>query len=430
MLYDVELENTLLNILLQDNEQRIKILQHNEYHHIFYEKKNQLLYELMLNMYNDSKPIDSILILEEWNRQILAFKDDLPIQHIIAISNIRESFVHCNCISYFKILIDLYQRRKIVELLDNIDIAAKEKQVSIEDIIVGIQNEIIDVIQINLEQDTAIQIAQKSLFKNNSADRIYTYIPSIDKHIKGILRGECTIIGARALHSKTALCIQIAINNLLRGKKVLYITTNENRIDIVHKIYANMLNFNISKFIENKFTDIEKEKIEKLQSKIEPILENLFITKSDSVGNIIAKQNKYQADIVIVDFIQGLEEVMGSLKNTSLALIQLKKLAENSNSCCILVSQVTKDLSRRVNANPNLNDLPDTSLWESIAHHILLLNRMYKITYSIEQYNILNIQIFSKRNDSVSLDVFISPNTVRVGIVTENINYPFNLNKE
>lgn len=141
---------------------------------------------------------------------------------------------------------------------------------------------------------------------------IRTGIDNIDNILKrGILPNNYVVIGARPGCGKTALALQIAINNVLRNKKVLYITMEMGDNEIVeYRIMENLLEMpyeSIKKALKDDKVTSERLKIYQMEEKLKSLKGMLFETKiknnRELMKKIKAKIIKEKLDLVVVDYI-------------------------------------------------------------------------------------------------------------------------------
>lgn len=427
-LTNVPLEDIVLASMLKWDNVANELLSLNTTPKIFTDDRNRLLYEILLDMFESHKVIDTVTVLEHIHKYEESVKEKLLVDYYHRIQHTEVSS-NANCHYYLKLLVEYHQRRKVIWLIDEVKKNTINKSMTINEMIVLVQKTLTSTIELNFDKQNAKELSDSILStQKNKTDNILTHFDLLDNHTKGLPRGQIMVVGGRGGHSKTPFCLQVVINNLFIKKdlKILYVTTDQKPINVMQKIYSNLTGINVQKFQTNNFTDDEVHQIEIMQEIFNEYVNNLKIINTHSLGKIIAEQTQFEYDLVVIDWFQGINNIVTETSNTASVLAQFSKLAINTNCGIIIVSQLTKDVTRRVSASPILPDLPDTMLWESIAGIIVLLERVYKNTLLPKHYNLLNANIFCKINDSTELEFHLEPTTNKVGRNTL-INYPNNL---
>lgn len=212
---------------------------------------------------------------------------------------------------------------------------------------------------------------------NKPKDAIYTHLSAINRTSGGIRKGTLFIIGARPSTGKTALALNIASYNALKGKKVLMFSLEMTSSMIIERLLADECNINYTRFIDRLSSDEERIIKDYFNNRGKAIMQNLKIVDDVyNIESICSYVENERPDLVLVDFIQ----IVQSLRKTEnkRALIdyissEFKRIAKRTNCSIIVLSQLTragKDM-------PTMSDLKESGGLEQDGDCIALLHRPY-----------------------------------------------------
>ena len=210
---------------------------------------------------------------------------------------------------------------------------------------------------------------------NKEKDVIWTPLSAFNKTSGGIQKGTMFIIGARPSTGKTALALNIASYNALKGKKVLLFSLEMTSNMIIDRILSDECNISYSRFI-NKLTS-EDEKTVKcyFSNRGNALKENLkIIDDVYNVENICSYIENERPDLVLVDFIQ----IVQSLHKTENKRVlidyissEFKRIAKRTKCGIIVLSQ----LSRAGKDVPTMSELKESGGLEQDGDCVMLLHR-------------------------------------------------------
>ncbi|MEE1061288.1 MAG: DnaB-like helicase C-terminal domain-containing protein [Ruminococcus sp.] len=212
---------------------------------------------------------------------------------------------------------------------------------------------------------------------NKPKDAIYTPISAINRTSGGIRKGTLFIIGARPSTGKTALALNIASYNAIKGKKVLMFSLEMTNSMIIERLLSDECNISYARFINQLTSDEERTIRDYFNNRGKALMQNLkIIDDVYNIESICSYIENERPDLVLVDFIQ----IVQSLNKTESkrALIdyissEFKRIAKRTNCSIIVLSQLTragKDM-------PTMSDLKESGGLEQDGDCIALLHRPY-----------------------------------------------------
>jgi len=186
---------------------------------------------------------------------------------------------------------------------------------------------------------------------------IPTGFPKMDKELDGgFLRQELVVIGGPTGSGKSFLASQLVLNIAEAGFKCLYLSLEISNRTIVSRMLGSLSALKPARIVGGLLT--KKEYQRKLDAEAELLSREGFINIYDDVyelDKIIGIIKKIKADFIIIDFIQNIisigEREYERMSNTAL---KLQRLAKQTNSCVLVLSQLSNLVSREKGKSPVL----------------------------------------------------------------------------
>lgn len=201
-------------------------------------------------------------------------------------------------------------------------------------------------------------------------DYFSTGFKSLDRKILGYQKGELITIASRPDFGKTALALKSVIKNIKEGNKVLYISLNETKTEIISKILCQMHNLPLKSFLLGEVANIQKSEIKNTLRMIDKYLiieENLF---SDIQSIIHIASFKHDAKMIVIDSFDYIKN--DDLKNVNI-IKELKKLAYENNYPILLLTSIDITLEKRINKIPIISDIKESNLISEFSDKILAI---------------------------------------------------------
>lgn len=212
---------------------------------------------------------------------------------------------------------------------------------------------------------------------NKPKDVLYTNLSIFNKISGGIRKGTIFIIGARPSTGKTALALNFATYNALKGKKILFFSLEMTKDMIIERLISSECNINYNNFM-NRINENEQCIINNFFSnKGKAITENLnIIDDINAIETICSYIDNTKPELVLIDFIQivtTLSKMDNARARIDYISSELKRVAKRTNCCVIVLSQ----LSRTGKETPTMSDLKESGGLEQDGDYIALLDRPY-----------------------------------------------------
>ena len=230
---------------------------------------------------------------------------------------------------------------------------------------------------------------------------VQTGIDRIDRAIVGMTKGEISIIAGRPGNGKSTLALNITRNMILDGKKVMFISREMPRVEIVKKFLA-MHTQVPNKQMRNNASD-HREEIEKGLKFIKKYYKSLHLFDNlRSLDEGINEAKKIRPDIIIDDHIGFIEFSSRDNRDVRHRIAEVtrryKWLAKELDCSVILVSQLNRNIEHRVDKIPRLSDLAESGNLEQDAEIVMFNYYPYVYEYEEAEHGQFGQQIIIAKN--------------------------------
>ena len=375
----------------------------------FFNAELKKIYSSVLQLHNNNKPIDHIIVLEEDK----SIKEDTfydVIESIPTAANITE-YAH------------IVKNKSKLRGLQNT--ATKIIEMTSDDMIVP--DEIIDkaealVFDISKKNKTKDVLSIKELLweEYQRLEEIYrnadlysgitSGYPSLDKMISGFNPSDLIIIAARPSMGKTAFALNTAFNAASAGKSILIFSLEMSSSQILQRLLSIKSGIGIQKIKNGFLKDDDWKKLGNASNFLGNFHINIADIPNITVIEMRATARRMKAagklDMIIVDYLQLIKGSNLRIENRQQEISEisrsLKGLARELDVPVIALSQLSRAVEQRADRRPMLSDLRDSGAIEQDADIVAFL---YRDGYYNEKNDITNgdteIIIGKQRNGPV-----------------------------
>ena len=381
----------------------------------FYENQYTILFETMVELYNEGKPVDLVTLQDRLKEK------DVPPQ-ICSLEFIRDLVTavptSANVRYYAQIVKDKAVLRRLIKVAEEtanecyldkerLDIILEKTEKQVFDIV---QNrgtkEFSDIKEVVLRTIDTIEAAAKN---QGSVTGIATGFYDLDYKTAGMQPSDLVLIAARPSMGKTAFVLNIAEYAALKSNVTTCIFSLEMSQDqLVKRILA--MNSRVdSQAIRTGA--LSGEDWESLMESARIIgNSNLVIddTSAISVSELRSKCRKLKLEknlgLVIIDYLQlmtGSKKSESRQQEISEISRSLKSLAREINVPVIALSQLSRAVEQRPDKRPMLSDLRESGAIEQDADVVMFLYRDDYYNRDTEEPGVSEIIIGKQRNGPV-----------------------------
>lgn len=337
----------------------------------FYSETHRLVYQEMLNLLDENKPVDIVAVKEELRRKN-RLKD---IGGAVYLADLVSSVpTTANAVYYAKIIIEKKVLRDLMQASASIDSLARDSQ-PLNDVLEKAQELVAKVAQEISPRSEILPIKEvaeslEMIIKENiGADFPFKFEP-LRKRCDGIDRGMLTVIGGYTSQTKTTLSIQLADEFAEDGSRVAICSSETAELQIAQRIICRRCHVDSWKMRKGKLSAEDKMLV---REEVEGMDIPLWVSRISTVADVRRVVRKVKPDIVFVDHIHQMVGPGNSeYEMVSNIIIGLKKLAMDENVSMVAVSQLHRTTSEGIRP-PRLSDLRSSGRIEENAQLVLLV---------------------------------------------------------
>ena len=413
--HNIEAEQAVLGSMLTDKDavmlavEKLKI-------DSFYREDNKLIFEAMINLYNNSQPIDLVTVKDELT-SLGNFEKIGGFEYLVTLPD--QVPTTANAQKYIDIVEEKWTLRQLIKTANEIIDLGYSASEEIDVIMAGAEKKIFDIIQ-NKNQKSYTPIKDVLIESFTKLEELYnqksriTGVPTgfsdLDNKTAGLHGSDLILIAARPAMGKTAFALNIAAHAAIREKiPVAVFNLEMSKEQLVNRILCMEAMVDSNKVMTGK---LEEDDWGKLAGVVGPISDaGIYIddTPGISIMEIRTKCRKLKMEkdigLIVIDYIQ-LIQGSGNRKNSSreqeIAEISrsLKILAKELNVPVIALSQLSRAVEQRPDHRPMLSDLRESGSIEQDADIVMFLYRDDYYNPDTEEKDISEVIIAKHRAGS------------------------------
>ena len=392
--HSVEAEEQLLSACLLDGGDVVaRCLEGKIATASFYVPANRVIYEKLLQLYNDGKPIDLAVLAEELKttRQL----DEIG--GYAYLTRISGRIPTTAGASYFiEKVRELALLREIIRAATGAVEDCYGYSGGIQEFVDKVEQSMFKVTQERVGDGAkpmreptkeAMIVINKMLMKKGELTGVSTGYKDIDRYLFGLQKSEMIVLAGRPSCGKTSLAMNFAEHAALpnRGKGVatLVFSLEMSAAQLALRLLCSRSRVNMKLLRDGLLSKNGEEQQELLRTADEFSKSPLFIDDSSSLSvmELRAKARRLHAreplGLIVVDYLQLLSPTDGTVpreQQVAEASRGLKALAKELEVPVLVLAQLNRS-SEKENRAPRLSDLRESGSIEQDADVVLMLNR-------------------------------------------------------
>ena len=411
----VEAEKSVIGSMLMDRD-AITVASEILLGEDFYIKQNEILFDTMVELNNESKPVDLVTLQ---NR--LREKDVPP--EVSSMEFVRELLdsvpTSANVKYYANIVAEKAALRKLIKVNEEIENSCYSQKDSVETIMDETEKKIFKVVQKRNAGDYVpiSTVVNRALDKISTAAKnkgavtgISTGFTDLDYRTAGLQPSDLILIAARPSMGKTAFVLNIAQAMAFKQNKTVAIFSLEmSKEQLVNRLFSLQSGVDAQKLRTGNLEESDWEML--IEGATEIGQSNLIIddTPGISIGELRSKCRKYKLEhnlqCVMIDYLQlmtgsgkGSESRQQEISDISRSL---KSLARELQVPVIALSQLSRAVEQRPDHRPMLSDLRESGAIEQDADVVMFIYRDDYYNHDSPNKGISEIIIAKQRNGPI-----------------------------
>lgn len=352
----------------------------------------QPLYELLANRWKAGQPIDSISLTEA-----VALLGSTKLPPAAEVMGLPDEVPSVEALpAWWRAVTDAHNRREVLRLAEWLTEQASGGAMPAELLtraqqgIGRLANRVDDGKGPQMLGDLADQALDRYTSPAAADTPIPTGLESLDRALNGgWRRGELVVIGGRPAMGKTALALTSALHSTIDDQHSVLIFSAEMQASaIADRIVASWAGISFSRIRRPGSLSLpELQRIDSERHRMRSVRLGVDDRKRPTMATIEAVAKRHQArfglDLVVIDYFQILGLGKCKTQGDKLEARQdlangLMALAGELNCAVLLLSQLNRDVTRREDKRPGMQDLKATGALEEAAHVILMPYRPHE----------------------------------------------------
>jgi replicative DNA helicase len=421
-----EAEQAVLGAVLLDNGalDRVAEFLDNE---DFYTPRNKLIFDAMLSLSEDSKPIDTVTIATILDQQ-KTLEDVGGMEYLLALDEISATAINAD--HHAKIVHDLAELRRLISACTSV--VEKAQSGDYEDQAVLFDEAQQLIFEIGAKQNQGSFVAMKSALKD-VLDKVRSAFESkvsvtgtptgfsdLDDLTSGFNPGDLVVLAGRPGMGKTAVALNIASNAArMSGCTVAIFSLEMPTAQLAARMLACEAEVNSRSMSTGHLVNQEIEQLVAGVRRMNDWSIQIDDTAGATIMEVRAKCRRLASDkklpplgLVVIDYLQLMRSPSARSREQEISEISrnLKGLAKELSIPVMALSQLNRSVESRPNKRPMMSDLRESGAIEQDADIIMFIYRDEVYNEDSEDKGLAEMIIAKQRNGplgNVKLKFFI-----------------------
>ena len=419
--YNLESEQAILGCVLIDNDIMTSLSDEMKVQD-FYDRRHQIIFTAMLNIYKGQMQIDFTTLIAE-----LQIKNQLvEAGGAVYLSSLIDAvYTTANISDYIQIVQDAALKRNVIAAATSIAEAGYNANYDSAGYIDYAERLLLDLAKRRRTEgfvpiDTVIENVKNIMLANRAKDGeitgLSTGFEKLDEITLGLQKDNLIILAARPAMGKSAFAMNIAINAAVNNVKetgepisVALFSLEMSQEQIVQRMTASQARVHLTNIQKGTLSQKEMLLVESANDELAGL--NIYFCDQGTVtvADIRAKCRKQKAngglDLVIIDYLQlinGSSKSGNRQEEVANISRSLKQMARELGVPVIALSQLSREIDKREDKRPIMADLRESGSIEQDADIIMFLYREGYYNKNSEKASNLTELIIAKNRSGVT----------------------------
>ena len=414
--HNLESEQCVIGSIIMEEETMVPVAEILDIED-FYIDAHKVIYESMLELNNERKPIDMVTVSNRLKEK--GYLDQVGgVTYLTSITNMIPTT--SNVKVYAEIVKKNSTLRKLIKASNDIISMGYEASDSLDDILNVAEKKIFDISQDRMSEDfkpisevlTSVTAMIEDVYsKGSDLTGLDTGFIDLNKKLGGFHKSDLILIAARPGMGKTAFALNLVANAAIRSKASVAVFSLEmSKEQLVQRLLSSQSNVALDSISKGKIADDELKKLTDAMTILSS--SRIFIddTPGIKVSEIRSKCRKLKMekglDMIMIDYLQ-LMEADGRADNRQQEVSKisrsLKILAKEMNCPVVALSQLSRNTESGKDHTPKLSDLRDSGAIEQDADIVMFIYRdEYYTKMETKKKDLAEIIIAKNRHGEIS----------------------------
>ncbi|MBI4084817.1 MAG: replicative DNA helicase [Candidatus Levybacteria bacterium] len=383
-----EAERSVLGGILIDKD-AINVVSELLLPHHFYNDMHSMIYEAMLRLYEERKPIDLLTLTAQFKKN----KTNTKIESTYLTELVESVPTAANIATYAHLVKEAFTKRSLIQAGTRIAEMGYEEDVEVKEVLDKAESSLFSISQGHITRGF-VPVKQTLAESFDRIDELHrkgegglrgvaTGFVDLDSMLSGMQNANLLILAARPGQGKTAMVLNIAQHIAVNEKKSVGIFSLEmSKEELVDRLIVAQADVDAWRFKTGKLTDPDYVKLSDAMGELGDA--PLFIddTPGLSLAEMRSKARRLQLEhkvgLFIVDYLQLVDpgrRYDNRVQEVSIVSQALKNLARELNIPVLSASQLSRAVEHRGEKKPQLADLRESGAIEQDADVVMFLYR-------------------------------------------------------
>ena len=371
----------------------------------FFDPIHKKIYEVVENL-NNKGMIANPITLKNYFENDVGLSEVGGVDYLVKLTRFSSSIKQA--IDYAKIIHEMYVKRELIFISDEIEDQAKDDQIEKtgENIIEGAEKSLFDLaergnfsqtfLKFNQAVDQTIEMATLAMKSDRGIVGVPTGLTDLDEKLGGLHKSDLIIIAGRPSMGKTALATNIAFyaaKNMQENNEkgsVAFFSLEMSSEQLSTRILSEQARISSHEIRTGKASEDTLNKYIETSRNIYDLPLYIDETPAIAISTLSNRARRikrlFGLKLIVVDYIQLMRtnsnRMDGRVQEISEITQGLKALAKELNVPVIALSQLSRAVEQRDDKKPQLSDLRESGSIEQDADVVIFV---YREQYYLEK---------------------------------------------
>ena len=382
-----EAENALLGCMItggaKEQEVGMAWIREDE---AFYKNDNRDIWKSLKELYKDGVEIDFITLsnkVKDTTGESLAYYITGLAESVPTIANVTE---------YARIVWEKYIQRETAKSAQKLVDASYDDYDKVGGILEVHGRLIKELVEIHpsKQRDIGDLVEEMKEVVEEDSNLIPFNLAHLDMFAGGMTRKEITVLGGRPGHGKTTLVINMVRLLIEQGYHVMLFNREMSNTEMLKKILVmESESLEYGNIRRNDLSELDKEEFELTSEKMKDKYKNLLMYDNiRTLDESLREVAKHKPDVIIDDYIQLIQVPNvkeGRRFEIEKIMQEYKWVCKTENCSAILVSQLNREIEKRLDPRPRMSDYSESGVIEQTAESAMFV--FYGYNFDNEKYS-------------------------------------------
>jgi replicative DNA helicase len=352
----------------------------------FYRPDHRILFEVLVELYDRSAPIDLVVVRDELKRRGL-LEQVGGVDYIVRCAESVPSAA--NAVHYARIVRDKGLLRELIACADDISAEAYADAEPAADVLDKAEQKLFDVTEKRVS-GSAASLSQliRELHERftNDPDNTLTGLPTgfhvLDEMTSGFQPGDFVVVAGRPSMGKTALGLNMAeYIAVVEQRPIVFFSMEMSAQQVAQRLVCSRGGIDSHKFRRRMLNDAEKHTVSMTCEELRNAPLYIDDTPGMTIMELRAKARRLRQqrkiEAVFVDYLQLMRQPGADSRQEEVAAISrgLKALGRDLGIPIVALAQLNRQTEGRQGNQPRMSDLRESGAIEQDADVVLLIHR-------------------------------------------------------